>query len=269
VLAAPESLTKGTRRAFAPKPSPDGEFLVFQLRTRYEDLFVMRTDGTGLRQITDDFHRDRGARWSSDGKRIAFFSDRNGSYEIWIVNADGSGLKQITHNGVNRVNPVWSPDSLKLAYSDGRASKIVDITKPWQEQSPLVVSNPSENWFAQAWSPDGQWLAGVVPEINYPDAIVLYSLKAKTFEKLADLGSRPIWLSDSRRLLFMREEKIYLIERESRRIREVLAVDSDIQRDRRDRGDNGLLLSGISADDRFIYYSMGRSEADIWLIELP
>ena len=43
-----------------PNVSPDGEWVAFRSRGQKEDLFLVRSDGSGLRQLTDDPHRDRG-----------------------------------------------------------------------------------------------------------------------------------------------------------------------------------------------------------------
>jgi TolB protein len=56
-------------------------------------------DGTGLVKLTNS----RGGKinngldsWSPDGKRIAFVSNRGGTYEIYVMNANGSGVMQVT-----------------------------------------------------------------------------------------------------------------------------------------------------------------------------
>lgn len=68
----PIPLLSGSRSMQTPNVSPDGEWVVFRSRGQKEDLFLVRADGTGLRQLTDDPHRDRGPNWSPDGKSIAF-----------------------------------------------------------------------------------------------------------------------------------------------------------------------------------------------------
>ena len=58
----------------APSVSADGQWLVANL-VRVDgrsDLWVMRADGTGLPQLTDDAHRDPNPYWSPDGRRIIF-----------------------------------------------------------------------------------------------------------------------------------------------------------------------------------------------------
>src|SRR5437870_7019296 len=85
-----------------------------------EDIFIIKTDGTGLRQLTDDYERDRHPRWSPDGKQITFYSIRSGKYEVWTINRDGSGLRQrtfTTDKPAGALCCAWSPDGTRLSYS--------------------------------------------------------------------------------------------------------------------------------------------------------
>ena len=85
--AASVPVTSGSVQYSYVAPSEDGEWLVFGSVGQQEDLFVSRSDGTELRQLTNDLHKDRGPAWSPDGSRIAFYSDRTGRYEFWVIKA--------------------------------------------------------------------------------------------------------------------------------------------------------------------------------------
>ncbi|MEO6223426.1 MAG: protein kinase, partial [Vicinamibacterales bacterium] len=111
-VGMPEWITRGSRTVAQPDASPDGTLLAFNSAGKQEDIFVTHADGLGLQQLTDDAFKDRAARWSPDGRRIAFYSDRTGKYEIWVVNRDGGGLQQLTHSPGAHY-PVWSPDGLR------------------------------------------------------------------------------------------------------------------------------------------------------------
>jgi Tol biopolymer transport system component len=50
------------------------------------------------------------------GKRVAFMSDRSGSWEVYSINLDGSGLAQLTNNRANDGLPTWSPDGQTIAF---------------------------------------------------------------------------------------------------------------------------------------------------------
>jgi Tol biopolymer transport system component len=61
--------------------------------------------------------RNHDARFSPDGKRIAFISDRSGTLEIWTALADGSSATQLTHLNGAWVNSItWSPDGTRIAF---------------------------------------------------------------------------------------------------------------------------------------------------------
>ena len=77
-------------------------------------MYVIRTDGTGLRQLTDDPAADRVPRWSPDGEWIVPFSDRSGELQLWKMRVDGSELQQVTRTGGGGP-AAWSPNGTKLA----------------------------------------------------------------------------------------------------------------------------------------------------------
>jgi Tol biopolymer transport system component len=265
VIGQPVWITEGSRLAYVPNLSPDGEWLVFDTQTsKQEDLFVVKRDGTGLRQLTDDPYKDRGARWSPNGKRIAFFSDRSGKWEIWMINADGSGLQQITYATAPVLNPVWSPDGSRIAYRNaGSNPSIIEVGKSWQEQTPQTLPSMSdpggERVYMWSWSPDGRKLAGYQEHSAVPPSgIVVYSLDSQQYEKLTDFGAQPVWLSDSRRLLFRDQSKLYVIDSQSKKSHELLSLAPH-------NFGSGVTLP---QDDRVIYFSLVTTEADIWLMTL-
>lgn len=59
-------------------------------------------------------------RWSPDGARIAFSSNRTGHYEIWTVGADGTGLRQVTAGPGEKTWPAWSPDGSRILFTHTR-----------------------------------------------------------------------------------------------------------------------------------------------------
>ena len=109
-------VTTGSRLWSNPDPSPDGQWVALYSGLQPEgDLYVARTDGTGLRQLTSEPDViDRAPRWSPDGQWIAFFSDRSKELELWKIRPDGSDLQRLTEFP-GAVFPVWSPDGSHIA----------------------------------------------------------------------------------------------------------------------------------------------------------
>ena len=257
------SITKGSMFFVAPELSHDGQFVAFTTGVTPQDIYVTRADGTDMRQLTNDIAKDRMARWSPDDRRFAFFSDRGGTNEIWTIRPDGSGLRQLTHvnSTPSTMYPTWSPDGKQLAYYVNQVgSFLMDTSRPWQQQTPsaLPPMDGSTTFAVWNWSPDGAKIAGFVA---YPDGryagIVVYSLASQTYDVLTDFGAAPVWLSDTRRLLFTTErQEIRLLDTETREHLEVFGVDPP----------KALTVFGVAKDDRSIYFGLIDRQADIWML---
>lgn len=80
----------------APAVSPNGKQIAFMSRRDGNwNIYVVNSDGTGLKQLTDDPANDGLPTWSPDGKVIAFVSDRGGPWAVWAVLPGGSGNRQL------------------------------------------------------------------------------------------------------------------------------------------------------------------------------
>jgi Tol biopolymer transport system component len=263
LLDSPASVTRGLREAVHPDIAPDGRFLAFSTWGK-EDVFIAQLDGSGIRQLTDDLYKDRGPRWSPDGRRIAFQSNRSGSYEMWIVNADGSGLRQLTRfAGVNVMNGGWSPDGTKIAcsFDGGERTYIVKVDSPWESRAQQISPplGPAELFFAKDWSHDGNKLAGFLIQRadSLKHSVAVYSLDTGAIERLPGSGHYPRWLTDDRRLVYGYGSYMFLADISSGSVRELLSVWPD-----------EIQASVAVADhDRAIYFTQVSTEADIWLLE--
>ncbi|MEH6722757.1 MAG: amidohydrolase family protein [Qipengyuania sp.] len=88
--------------------SPDGRMLAFSL---LGDVYTMPITGGAPTRIAEGLAWEVQPRFSPDGQRIAFTSDRGGGDNIWIMNADGSDKRQLTKEDFRLLNQAsWSPD---------------------------------------------------------------------------------------------------------------------------------------------------------------
>lgn len=132
------------------RPALIGESVVY-VSSRDGDSEIYRDDT----RLTA-FHRDD---WeptpSSDGRTIAFLSDRDGTPRIYLMNPDGTHLRRLTTHEGEEAAPTWSHDGKQLAYVMGGQVWVHDVTTG----SARAVSPPGVDDLEPSFSPDGRWLA--------------------------------------------------------------------------------------------------------------
>jgi Tol biopolymer transport system component len=260
VSGAATPLTQGLKRYTMFSMAPDEKSFAYLARGEpQQDLFTADLLGTPLRRLTDDAAQDIVPRWSPDGQWIAFLSDRSGKYEIWKVRPDGTGLAQMTHEpGKEVIAPVWTPDSRRLLYQIRNVnSYIIDAERPGVEQLSLALpGQPPPGFIPWDWSPDGAYLVGWQPTLVR--GIVVYSVANQRYERLTDLGLFPIWLNDSRRVLFRDSGDLYLLDRQGGKPQKIYSL----------KQPNQIGAHALSRDNRRLYFTDVSAEADIWLLKL-
>src|SRR6516165_2422354 len=97
------------KRVADPQISPDGSQVVYVLTTITDpaqnktksNLWLATTDGKSPpRQLTTTDKKDSHPRWSPDGKRILFESNRSGGEpQLWVIDTGGGEARQLTHVG--------------------------------------------------------------------------------------------------------------------------------------------------------------------------
>ncbi|MEO0996872.1 MAG: amidohydrolase, partial [Pseudomonadota bacterium] len=93
--------------------SPDGRTIAFDL---LGDIYTLPIDGGTATNISAGLHWDMQPRFSPDGSRIAFTSDRAGGDNVWIMAADGGNAAALTSETFRLLNnPAWSPDGRYIA----------------------------------------------------------------------------------------------------------------------------------------------------------
>ena len=108
----------GEGRDFGPNLDSSGMMMVFA-STRHSprsDIYFKSVNGATVTQLTSDPGSDVEPSFSPDGRRIAFASDRAGTWDIWVMDVDGRNLTQISRGPAQDVHPSWSPDGMRLVY---------------------------------------------------------------------------------------------------------------------------------------------------------
>ena len=132
--------------------SPDGSRVIYVLNQidpaadGYKSaLWMIPADGGDAIQFTTGNRRDTSPRWSPDGTRIAFLSDREGPSQLYVIPATGGEPKKITDLPDGAGTPVWSADGSMLAFAavvqHDPAPTDPEAKKRW-EQRPRHVDSP-------------------------------------------------------------------------------------------------------------------------------
>jgi len=107
-----------------PQISLDGKRIVY-VRTsadistdrRVANLWIVNFDGTDHRPITTGTYSDSSPRWSPDGTRIAFVSDRDGKPQLYIRWMDTGQIAKLTDLEYPPTGISWSPDGKQLVFT--------------------------------------------------------------------------------------------------------------------------------------------------------
>ena len=260
-VGEPVWITRGDRTLVRPELSADGKQFVMRVpRRTQDDIVVISRDGANWRDVTNDKFFDRYPRWSPDGKKIVFVSDRGGVYEIWMIDADGTNLRQMTFGNMPGTSfPLLSPGGTQLLFRANGANQLIDLSKSWEQQTPVPlppVDKPGDSFVAWDWSPDGTKLGGTFYS-NSKSAIGVFSFETKRYEIVADYQSIPMWLPDGRRMVFADEGKAYIVDTQSKRVKELFS-----------RPPEQIRTVAVSRDGTLIYYTLSSSESDVWLLDL-
>jgi Tol biopolymer transport system component len=239
--------------------SPDGKWVAFTNLGTQEDLFLARTDGSDVRQLTDDPEKDRGPSWSPDGKVLYFYSQRGPRYEVWSIRVDGSGLRQVSRvSGPSLWRPRLMPDGRALYEFNSYGTVLLplnpDGTATRLEPLP-PMPDPKLHFQTPEVSSDGKRFVGSTGQIDAGiPGLWIYSRESKRYEKLADTGFNPQWMSDGKRVLFFDGNTPAIIDVASKQIHPIPV---------------GHHLRGVelAPDGRALFLYERISEADIWMMK--
>lgn len=245
------ALTEGGQRVREPDMSPDGRWIVARMEDPQEDLVLLRPDGSSLHRLTNDSFSDRLPRWSPDGKKIIFLSNRSGRFDLWSIHPDGSGLRQITKGG--SMPDCWAPDGTLIGYPDH--GKPVALDPPGRAASSWGLP---AGFVPLAWSPGDGAVVGRIPSDGLGHrALYIYTPGKRGFWKIAYNAAFPstVWLHDGFHLLFSQREGIYVANLRQHSIHFITPFPAG----------NMCYRFTISRDEHTLFFVLSDDREDIWM----
>jgi dipeptidyl aminopeptidase/acylaminoacyl peptidase len=199
--------------------SPDGKTIVFDM---LGDLFTLPIRGGRATPLTSGMALDAQPRYSPDGKRIVFLSDRDGETNIWVINSDGSSPVQLTNTetrNISYVSPEWSPDGNSIVVSRGEKGAVnpgfvvYEINVDSRVGKPLSTSVKGD-YLGSAFGSDPRFVFAALrrPFVDWDQIDSFWqlvrldrtdnSLRFETAARMGQVGFRPILSPDSRYLVY-------------------------------------------------------------------
>lgn len=196
-----------------------GQIAFASVRSGVPQIYLINTDRTGLKLITN---MDNGAcqpSWSPDGSQLVFISPCRARGEffkniyndasLYAINVDGTGLKQLTTVPGSDFDPAWSPDGTRIAFTSLRdgTKDIFLLTLETGEVTRLTtVVQPVQENLQPSWSPFGNQIAYTVRRFGAYQVWVM-SDKGDSKVQIARSGQQlwdylPTWGPDGETIIF-------------------------------------------------------------------
>ena len=181
--------------------SPDGKRVAVTARG---EVFNVPVEKGVTRNITrTSGANERGAKWSPDGKWIAYISDRTGETEVWLQGEDGEP-QQLTKGSDTYIRQViWAPDSKTLLYTD-RKNRLVEVNIASKSKQTLM-QNPNGEPAGVAFSPDSKWITYTKSAENDMSVVYVFNLASKKEYPVTERwysSSAPVFSTDGKYLIF-------------------------------------------------------------------
>ena len=196
----------------SPRISPDGKQVAVSAEGQ---IWIYDLSRQTLTRLTFEGNANNRPVWTPDGKRIAFYSDKEGPLNIFWQLADGSGgLERLTTSLHTNAPGSFSPDGQILAFHEANPDTGNDL---WvlrlgdRKAQPFLRTRFSEA--TPRFSPDGRWLAYVSDESGRNEIYVQpYPGPGGKWQISTEGGTEPVWNRNGRELFYRSGSKMMAVD---------------------------------------------------------
>jgi Tol biopolymer transport system component len=214
----PERLSIGDRARYLSISRPGGRLVYSQW---LQDHNIWRAPGptSNDKNAPQPFVRstrdEAVGRYSPDGTRIAFVSDRSGTWEVWTCDSDSANPGRLTDLG-HAIRPSWSPDGRQIIFSSVAegTSDVYSIASSGGFPKNLTADTANYRSAIPSWSRDGSWFyyqSNQGGRVGVPWQVWKRPLNGGEPVQLTRNGGMRPQESDDGRLFFFRGEQIWTL----------------------------------------------------------
>jgi Tol biopolymer transport system component len=143
-----------------PSFDPEGKKVVFadfpEEDTENLEIYTIDIDGSNLSRLTDNPARDYFPKYSPDGKRVVFSSERDGNIQLYTMDSSGENAKRLIEDDYFNNHGSFSPDGLNIVFQSNRGGNfdLYKINSDGRGEIQNITKNSADN-FDACYSPDG------------------------------------------------------------------------------------------------------------------
>lgn len=167
---------------------------------------------------------------SPDGERLAVTMSYSGTTDLYVTTALGGRARRLTQDAAIENSPSWSPDGRHVAFARtnaaGQGAHICYISSLGGVAEELPIAEQAESSAEPDWSPDGQNIAFTIGT-GPTSQIAVFTMSTQKTAVLGetDGGHSPSWAPDSRHLVYVKDDALWVVDRESKSKRTKIAGD--------------------------------------------
>jgi Tol biopolymer transport system component len=200
-----------------PSLSPDQKRLAFEKTGGTDgDLWILDLIHGSNTRFTFDASRNSTPIWSSDGKRVAFSSDRGGTYNLFVKSSEEAGNDELLLKSDHKKSATdWSADGRYILYTDITPSLDDDLwVLPMEgDRKPFVFLKTPFREAAARLSPDGQWVTYQSNESGKDEVYVQSFPTPGNKSQISNAGgTAPKWRADGKEIFYRSGNALMVVD---------------------------------------------------------
>ena len=185
--SAQKQITHLNKFSGVPVLSHDASKIIFQSKDYNADkhneesfwhIYIMNSDGTGIRKLTNGKSNFQVPVWSPDDSKILYWCDSTGNNEIYVIDFASGKSKQLTFNSADDIVACWSPDGSKISFYSNRSGKYDLLIMDSDGSNQRILAEDISPFAVPFWSPDGKYILTTALQNNYKK-IALVNMEGK------------------------------------------------------------------------------------------